>query len=75
MKKNILSVELFKQIEQKKIIPVDTNEDIEEYFVKYKIIVQQTIKIIPYFIDNAKSTPRNTAIPFPPLKFNQIGNI
>ena len=47
----------------------------DEYFVRYKIKDQQTIKIIPKLKDSAKRTPRKTAIPFPPLNFNQTGNI
>ena len=74
MKKNILSNELFKQIEYKKITPVDASEEIDEYFVIYKIKDQQTIKVIPKLIDKAKRIPRKAAIPFPPLNFNQIGN-
>ena len=35
----------------------------------------EEIKIIPKLIDNAKSLPRKTAIPLPPLNFNQTGNI
>ena len=33
------------------------------------------LKIIPSLIDKAKSIPRKTAIPFPPLNLSQTGNI
>ena len=71
----MLSNEFFKQIEYKKIIPVDISDESDEYFVIYSIKDQQIIKIIPKLIDIAKRMPRKTAIPFPPLNFNQTGNI
>ena len=75
IKKNIISDVFSNKIEYKKIIPVEINEDKDEYFVRYKIKDQQSTKINPKFIDKEKSMPRKTAIPFPPLNFNQIGYI
>ena len=36
---------------------------------------QQVTKINPNEIEKAKRTPRYTAIPLPPLNFNQMGKI
>ena len=62
-------------MEYNKIIIDETREDKEEYFEMYKIIIQLIIKISPRQIEKAKRMPRYTAIPFPPLNFNQIGKI
>ena len=50
-------------------------EETDAYFVRYKIKIQQEIKITPKFIDKAKRIPRKIAIPFPPLNLSQTGNI
>ena len=62
-------------MEYNKTIIDEISEDKEEYFDKYKTIIQLTTKINPRQIEKAKRTPRYTAIPFPPLNFNQIGKI
>ena len=75
IKKKRLILKLFKIIEYKKIINVDMSEDKDEYFDRYKTIIQLMTKINPKEIEKAKRIPRYTAIPFPPLNFNQIGKI
>ena len=75
IKKNRLILKLFKASEYKKIIIDEIIDDKEEYFEVNKIIIQVIIKINPRFNEIAKSTPRYTAIPFPPLNFNQTGKI
>jgi len=75
IKKNMLRFKLLKTIEYKKITNDEISDDKEEYFDKYKTITQLTIKINPKEIEKAKRIPRYTAIPFPPLNFNQIGKI
>ena len=47
IKKKRLILELFKVIEYSKIINEEINEDKEEYFEIYKIIIQLIIKIKP----------------------------
>ena len=68
-------MKLFKVSEYRKIIIDEIKDDKEEYFEIYKIIIQLIIKINPRFSEIAKRTPKYTAIPFPPLNFNQIGKI
>jgi hypothetical protein len=75
IKKKRLILKLFKIIEYKKIINVDMSEDKDEYFDRYKTIIQLMTKINPKEIEKAKRTPRYTAIPFPPLNFIQMGKI
>jgi hypothetical protein len=75
IKKNMLRFKLLKTIEYKKITNDEISDDKEEYFDKYKTITQLAIKINPKEIEKAKRIPRYTAIPFPPLNFNQIGKI
>ena len=75
IKKNMLRFKLLKTIEYKKITNDEISDDKEEYFYKYKTINQLAIKINPKEIEKAKRIPRYTAIPFPPLNFNQIGKI
>ena len=68
-------LKFFKIIEYKKITNEDMSEDKEEYLDKYKTIIQHMTKINPNEIENAKSTPRYTAIPFPPLNLSHMGKI
>ena len=51
-----------------------TNADREEYFVKIAVITQIIKKNKPWIKEIEKIIPINTAIPFPPLNFNHIGN-
>ena len=74
-KKKRLILKLFKLSEYKKIIIEEIIDDKEEYLEANKIIIQVIIKIKPKFNEIAKSTPRYTAIPFPPLNFSQTGSI
>ena len=66
---------LFSKKEIKKIIRVEIIEDKEEYFVIKAIKIQDKQKNNPSLTDKAKIIPRYVATPFPPLNFNQIGNI
>ena len=50
-------------------------DDKDEYLVKNKIIIQEIPKIKPKLREKASIIPRYVATPFPPLNFNQIGNI
>ena len=75
IKNNRLMLKFFKMIEYKKITNDDISEDKEEYFDRYKTISQLVTKINPNEIEKAKRTPRYTAIPLPPLNFNQMGKI
>ena len=59
-------------IETVKEPTIDANE---EYLKINDIINQVNAKIIPNLKDNAKMIPKYVATPFPPLNFNQIGNI
>ena len=68
-------MKLFKASEYKNIIIEEIIDDKEEYFEAHKIIIQVIIKIKARFNEIAKSTPRYTAIPFPPLNLNQTGKI
>ena len=74
IKNNRLILKLFKVAEYNKTIIDEISEDKEEYFEIHKTINQLITKTNPRWIENAKRTPRYTAIPFPPLNFNQIGN-
>ena len=66
---------LFSQKEIIKITSDETIEDKEEYFDIKAINIQKIQKKRPSFNDKAKIIPRYVATPFPPLNFNQIGNI
>tara|TARA_S200000501_G_C20531175_1_gene615723 strand:- start:192 stop:473 length:282 start_codon:yes stop_codon:yes gene_type:complete len=66
---------LFSTNEIKKIIRDEIIEDKEEYFVIKAIKIQDIQKINPSLNDKAKSIPKYVATPFPPLNFNQTGNI
>ena len=57
------------------MMSVEIIEDKEEYFVKNAIIVHDKQKSNPSLKDKAKTIPKKVAIPFPPLNFNQIGNM
>ncbi len=61
--------------ENKKTFKDPIIDDSEEYFVIYKIINQETPNTTASLNDRANIIPKYTAMPFPPLNLNQIGNI
>jgi hypothetical protein len=75
IKRNKLIKNFFNIIEQIRTINAPIIEDREEYLKKKAISNQEAANKIPKGRDIAKIIPKYTATPFPPLNFNQIGNI
>jgi len=75
IKKKRLILKLSKVVEYKKITNDESIDERDEYFERNKTILQVIKKINPKLTEKAKRIPRYTAIPFPPLNFNQIGKI
>jgi len=73
--KNEFNSKLSSKNETKKIISAETIEDKEEYFVMNAIKIQDKQKNNPSFKEKAKTIPKQVATPFPPLNFNQTGNM
>ncbi len=73
--KNEFNSKLFSKKEIKKIMNAERIDDKEEYFVINAIKIHNIIKINPNLKDITKIIPKKVETPFPPLNFNQTGNM
>ena len=75
MNKQLLNPKLLSNSEIKNIIKADKIEERDEYLIIKDIKIQEIQNINPNFDDKTNTIPKKVATPFPPLNFNQTGNI